>query len=85
MKPKTPSAKANSGPCGIAKILDNVLPLKHGGTPEKRSAEYKPKNSIVVHQKADEGRIVKLEQQLEYLGRQIEKIAQTINAELPSK
>ena len=85
MKPKTPSAKANSAPCGIAKILDNVLPLKHGGIPEKRSAEYKPKNSVVVHQKADEDRIVKLEQQLEYLGRQVEKIAQTINAELPSK
>jgi hypothetical protein len=85
MKLKTPSEKADSGPCRIGKILGSVLPLKHGGIIEKRSAEYKPKNSVVVHQKADENRIVKLEQQLEYLGRQIEKIAQTINAELPSK
>ena len=85
MKLKTPSAKADRGLCRIGKILDNVLPQKHGGIPEKQFAEYKPKNSVVVHQKADEDRIVKLEQQLEYLGRQIEKIAQTINAELPSK
>jgi len=85
VKLKTPSTKADSGPCRIAKVLDSLLPLKHGSIPEKRSAEYKPKNSVVVHQKTDEDRIVKLEQQLEYLARQIEKIAQTINAELPSK
>ena len=85
MKPKTPSAKAHSAPCGIAKILDNVLALKHGVIPEKRSAEYKPNKPVAAHQKADEDRIVKLKQQLEYLDRQIEKIAQTINAELPSK
>ena len=86
VKPKTPSAKADSrSVCPIAKILDNVLPLKHAGIPEKRFAEYKPNKPVVVHQKADEDRIVKLEQQLEYLGRQIEKIAQTINVELPSK
>ncbi len=85
MKLKTPSAKADSDPCRIAKILGSVLPLTHGSISEKRSAQYKPKKSVVVHQKADEDRIVKLEQQLEYLGRQIEKIAQTINAGLPSK
>ncbi len=85
MKLKTPSAKADSGPCRIKKTLGNVLPLKHGGIPEKRFAEYNLNKPVAAHQKADEDRIVKLEQQLEYLGRQIEKIAQTINAGLPSK
>jgi len=85
VKLKTPSGKADSDPCRIAKILGSVLPLTHGSISEKRSAEYKPKKPAVVHQKADEDRIVKLEQQLQYLTRQIEKIAQTINAELPSK
>ena len=85
MKLKTPTGKADSSPCRIEKILGGVLPLKHAGIPEKRFAEYKPNKPAAAHQKTDEDRIVKLEQQLEYLGRQIEKIAQTINAELPSK
>ena len=85
MKPKTPSAKSDSDPCRIAKILGSVLPLTHGSISENRSAQYKPKKPAVVHQNADEDRFVKLEKQLEYMGRQIEKIAQTINAELPSK
>jgi hypothetical protein len=86
MKLKTPSEKADSGPCRIGNILGSVLlPLKHDGIPEKRFAEYKPNKPVAAHQKADQRRIVKLEQQLEYLGRQIEKIAKTINVELPSK
>jgi len=75
--------KSDGGPCRIGKILGSVLPLAHGGISEERPIEYKPKEA--VHQKADEDRIVKLEQQLESLTRQIEKMAQTINAGLPSK
>jgi hypothetical protein len=85
VKLKTPSAKSDSDPCRIAKILGSVLPLTHGSISENRSVQYKPKKPAVVHQNADEDHFVKLEKQLEYLGRQIEKIAQTINAELPSK
>jgi hypothetical protein len=85
MKLKTPSGKSNSGPCRIGNILGSVLPLTHSGISEKRSAEYKPNKPVGAHQKADEDRIVKLEQQLEYLSRQIEKIARTINVGLPSK
>ena len=85
MKLKTPPGKADSGPCRIEKILDGVLPLKGADIPEKRFAEYKPNKPAAAHQKADEDRIAKLEQQLEYLGRQIEKIARTINVRLPSK
>lgn len=51
MKLKTPSAKADSGPCRIAKILDSVLALKHSDIPEKRFAEYKPNKPVAAHQK----------------------------------
>lgn len=85
MKLKTPSAKSDSGPRRITKILDSVLPLKHGSIPEKRFAESKPNKTVPSHQNADEDRISKLEQQLEYLGRQIEKIARTTNSGLPYK
>ena len=85
MKLKTPSGKSDSDPCRIGNILGSVLPLTHGGISEKQSAEYKPNKPVAARQKADEDRIVKLEQQLEYLSRQIEKIAQTINVGLPSK
>ena len=85
MQLKTPSGKSNSGPCGIGDILGSVLPLPQSVISEKRSAEYKPNKPAVAHQKADEDRIVKLEQQLEYLSRQIERIARTITVERPSK
>jgi hypothetical protein len=85
VKLKTPSAKVGSGSCRIGKILGSVLPLTHGSISEKRSAKYKSNKPVVVHQKADEDRIVKLEQQLEYLARQIEKIARAIDVGLPSK
>jgi hypothetical protein len=85
MKLKIPSAKAESAACRIEKILGSVLPIEHAGIPEKRFAEYKPNKPAAAHQKADEDRIAELEQQLEYLGRQIEKIARTINLRLPSK
>ena len=85
MKLKIPSAKSDSGPRRIGKILDSVLPLKHGSIPEKRFAESKPNKTVPSHQNADEDRISKLEQQLEYLGRQIEKIARTTISGLPYK
>jgi hypothetical protein len=84
-KLKMPPGKADSGPCRIEKILGGVVSLKDAGIPEKRFAEYKPNKPAAAHQKADQDRIAKLEQQLEYLGRQIEKIARTINVRLPSK
>jgi hypothetical protein len=85
MKRITPSGKSDSGPCHIEKIISSVLPIQHDGIPENRFAEYKPDKPVAAHQKTDEDRIVKLEQQLEYLGRQIEKIAQMISLGLPSK
>ena len=85
MKRKTPLGKSDSGPCHIEKIIGSVLALEHGGISEKRPAEYKPNKPVAAHQKTDEDRIAKLEQQLEYLGRQIKKIVRTINVGLPSK
>lgn len=85
MKRKSPSGKSDSDPPRIGKILGNILPIKQNGIPKKQFAEYKPNRPVAAHQKADEDRIVKLEQRLEYLSRQIENIAQTINVGLPSK
>jgi hypothetical protein len=85
VKLKTPSAKSDSRLRPIAKILDGVLTSEHAGICEKRFAESKPNKPEAVHQYTDEDRIVKLEQQLQYLGRQIEIIAQRINIALPSK
>jgi hypothetical protein len=85
MKPETPSAKSDRGPCRIGEILGSVLPPKHGGISQRRMAEAKPDKPGVVHQNVDEDRIVKMERQLEYLGRQIEKIARALDGGLPSK
>jgi hypothetical protein len=82
---KTSPAKSDSGPCRIDKILDSALPVKHSGAPEKDDADYKSNESAISHQNYDEDRILKLEQQLIYLSRQIEKLAQMINVGNPSK
>jgi len=85
MKLKSSSKKSDSDPSRIGKILGNVLPIKHDSILKKQFAEYKPHKPVSAHQRTDEDRIVKLEQRLEYLSRQIENIAQTINVGLPSK
>ena len=85
IKSKIPPAKSDSGPCRIGKILDSALPVKHSGVPEKHDADYKSNEPAISHQNNDEDRIAKLEQQLQYLSRQIEKIAQMINVGKSSK
>jgi len=85
MKLKTPSGKSDSRPHSIGKILDDVLPPKHAGISENRFAESKSNKPMVARRITDEDRIVKLEQQLEYLNRQIKKIARDINVGLASK
>jgi hypothetical protein len=74
-KHKPLSGKSVNGPCHIGKILGDVLP-PDDGLPEK---------SIVALKNTNEDRITKLELQLEQMGRQIQKLAQTITAVLPSK
>ena len=85
IKSKTPPAKSDSVPCHIGKILDSALPVKHSGIPEKHDTEYKSNELAICHQNYDQDRIAKLEQQLQYLSRQIEKMAQLINVGNPSK
>jgi len=85
MKLKTPLAKSDSRPSPIEKILDSILPQKHADISEKSFAESKPDQIPVAHHNIDENRIVMLEQQLEYLSHQIEKIARTLNVRLSSK
>jgi hypothetical protein len=62
-KNKTLSGKSDNGPCHIANILGDVLPLNDGLT-EKPTA---------VLRKANEDRIAKLEMQMDPLARQIQK------------
>jgi hypothetical protein len=85
MKLKTPLGKSDRRPSPIEKILESILPQKHADVSEKSCAESKPNKPDAANQNADEDRIVKLEQQLEYLGREIEKIARTLNVRLSSK
>ena len=85
VKLKTTSGKLDSRPRPIGKILDSVLPQNHGGISEKRFVESKSTKPIAARQITDEDRIVKLEQQLESLDRQIEKIARTLNIGLSSR
>ncbi len=85
VKLKTPSAKSDSRLHPIGKILDGVLSPEHADICEKRFTESKPNKPEAVVENADEDRIVKLEQQLEHLGRQIEKIARTLNVGLASE
>jgi hypothetical protein len=72
---RSPSKRSDNGPCHIKGILGDVLPLEDG-------LLEKP---IVALENANEDRITKLERQLEQLGRQIQKLTQTITAVLPSK
>jgi hypothetical protein len=85
IKSKTSPAKPDSGPCRIGKILDSALSVKHSSIPEKHNTDYKSNEPAISHQNNDEDRIAKLEQQLQYLSRQIEKMAQMINVRSPSK
>ena len=85
MKLKTPSGKSDSRPHPIGKILDGILSQEHAEVSEKSVAESKSNKPMVARRITDEDRIVKLEQQLEYLNRQIKKIARDINVGLASK
>lgn len=86
MKRRTLSVPSdNGGPCHIGKILGSVLASNSGAISEKRAAEDKTDKPMVVPEKADEDRIIKLERQLKHLDRQIQKLTQTINAGLSSK
>ncbi|WP_419655560.1 putative DNA-binding protein [Desulfosarcina variabilis str. Montpellier] len=69
------SKRSDNGPSHIGNILGDVLP-SDDGLPEK---------PIAALEKANEGRIAKLEMQLDQLGRQIQKLTQMITAILPSK
>ena len=80
MKQKISLAKSGSRPSPIEKIPDSIWPPKHADVSEKSFAESKP-----AHHNIDENRIVMMEQKLEYLSHQIEKIAQTLSVGLSSK
>jgi hypothetical protein len=85
MKLETPSTKSDNSPCHIAKIVSSVLTPKHRGTSCQKRADYHPQKGRSTNHSSDIDRILLLEQKIEYLGRQIEKIVRTVNVGLPSK
>ena len=85
MNPKTPAAKSEKGPLPIGEILDNVLPPKHRGISEKGMAAFKSNKQRTAQKIKVEDRIVRLEQKLKLLDRQIEKIARILGAKLASQ
>ena len=85
MKLKTPPEKSDSGPCPIGEVLDSVLPPIDGGISENRADLSKSNTPMTVGQITVEDRIVKLEQQLEYLDDQVKKIAGILDVGLTSK
>jgi len=85
MKLATPSTKSDNSPCHIAKIVSSVLTPKHSATSSQKRADYHPLKGRSTNHSAYIDRILQLEQKIEYLGRQIEKIVTTVNVGLPSK
>ena len=82
MNPKTLSKKS---PHCIGEILDSVLPPIHGGIAENRKVASKSNKSMAARQITVEDRIVKLEQKIKLLDRQIKKIARTLDVGPASK
>jgi hypothetical protein len=85
MKLKKPPEKSDSGTSSIAEVLDSVLPPINGGISENRADLSKLNTPMIVRQITAEDRIVKLEQQLEYLDGQVKKIARILHVGLTSK
>jgi hypothetical protein len=82
MNPKTLSKRS---PHGIGEILDSVLPPIHGGIAENRKVASKSNKSMAARKITVEDRIVKLEQNIKLLDRQIKKIARTLDVGPASK
>jgi hypothetical protein len=82
MNPKTPS---ETSPHSIGDILDSVLPPIHGGIAENRKLASKSNKSMAAQQITVEDRIIKLEQKIKLLDRQIRKIARTLDLGPASK
>ena len=85
MKPKTPVVKSEKRPLPIGKIFDSVLPPIHRGISENGKAALKSNKQMAVRKIKVEDRIVRLEQKLKLLDRQIEKIARILDTKLASK
>jgi hypothetical protein len=85
MKMKTAPEKSARAPSRIGKILDSVMTQKHADISEKSFDESKAVQPAVTQLDTYEDRIVILEQKLDFLSRQIEKIARTLNVARSSK
>lgn len=82
MNPKTLSKRS---PHCIGQILDSLLPPTHGGIAENRKVASKSNKSMAARQITVEDPIVKLEQKIKLLDRQIKKIVRTLDVGPASK
>jgi len=85
MNPKTPVAKSEKRPLPIGEIFDSVLPPIHRGNSENCKPALKSNKQMAVKKIKVQDRIVRLEQKLKLLDRQIEKIARILDTKLASK
>jgi len=76
MNPKTPSERS---PHSIGEILDSVLPPIHGGIAKNRKGASESNKAMAPRKITVVDRIVKLEQKIKLLDRQIKNIARNID------
>lgn len=82
MNPKTPS---ETSPHCIGEILDSLLPPIKAGMTKNHSVASKSNSPMAVRPITVEDRIVKLEQKIKLLDRQMKKISQALNVVPASK
>ena len=78
------SENPNNGLVHIGNILGRVLSSKCERIPAKRPVNYRQKKTMSVQQNMINDRILKLEQKVDHILYQIEKIVRSINADNPS-
>jgi len=78
------SENSNNSLVHIGNILGRVLSSKCERTPAKRPVNYNQKKTMSVQQNMINDRILKLEQKVDHIVYQIEKIVRSINADNPS-
>jgi len=78
------SENSNNSLVHIGNILGRVLSSKCERTTAKRPVNYNQKKTMSVQQNMSNDRILKLEQKVDHIVYQIEKIVRSINADNPS-
>ena len=84
MKCADRSDNLNNSPIHIGNILERVIPTKRERISQKHSAYYNQNKRTPVQQNMVNDRILKLEQKVDRIADQIEKMVRSINTDNPS-